>query len=538
MLSDEKVEVDYDEPGSPLDRYLADLDLEFHPSAGLSQLENAGFRDQKTPPKKDSCEAHQNLGLFLLTKNLFSRMLRTGEEYLQGLKDNHLIKTAKLEYELRTILQQQLADFQLDDTLEILNDEIDRLHVLSTKEKTCSPFPKYAGHFFAIYLALIIKNAHSFPIWINFIHFLLASGGIIFLLNWLRYSVTYWSYHDYGYANMKKIKDMKETFDMIDRSLRKSLQFLRDIQVLSKGFTTIKSSASSNCNQSYSPKDAETMKTNMKSCLSFVCEKLAPESAIKTASMDSELEMLIIDYHERRSLFIRKTASQVLEDGLLFPSDSIKNEVRLLDCRTDRIRKVEIDSDNRQPVYPENPDPKHAVLRSLGIHAQLLAREAYEAETTKLLDTANIDNISRHAIAIAESFSLLLTKTSPESLVPHTKKKKCPTKRKNCQTSETADVEQLEESDPDDDLIFEEIVVHDADDVHTAKLRPQLHDDSNPAAQLGARNVISELKNILPKTVNPDSRRTRKEALFPEYWREKNSTSIRHHNPLAGIIRK
>ena len=32
------VEVDYDEPGSPLDRYLANLDLEFHPAAGTEEL--------------------------------------------------------------------------------------------------------------------------------------------------------------------------------------------------------------------------------------------------------------------------------------------------------------------------------------------------------------------------------------------------------------------------------------------------------------------------------------------------------------------
>lgn len=32
------VEVDYDEPGSPLDRYLASLDLEFHPAAGTDEL--------------------------------------------------------------------------------------------------------------------------------------------------------------------------------------------------------------------------------------------------------------------------------------------------------------------------------------------------------------------------------------------------------------------------------------------------------------------------------------------------------------------
>ena len=86
--------------------------------------------------------------------------------------------------------------------------------------------------------------------------------------------------------------------------------------------------------------------------------------------------MLIIDYHERRSLFIRKTASQLMEDGLLFPSDSIRDEVRLLDCRIDRIRKV--DSDSRQQTYPGDSDPKYTVLRSLAIHAQLLAREAYQ----------------------------------------------------------------------------------------------------------------------------------------------------------------
>ena len=70
MLSDENgVEVDYDEPGSPLDRYLADLDLDFHPSAGLSQLKNdhAGLQEKKAPPKKESSQSHQNLGLFLLT---------------------------------------------------------------------------------------------------------------------------------------------------------------------------------------------------------------------------------------------------------------------------------------------------------------------------------------------------------------------------------------------------------------------------------------------------------------------------------------
>ena len=70
MLSDENgVEVDYDEPGSPLDRYLADLDLDFHPSAGLSQLENdhAGLQEQKAPPKKERSQSHQNLGLLLLT---------------------------------------------------------------------------------------------------------------------------------------------------------------------------------------------------------------------------------------------------------------------------------------------------------------------------------------------------------------------------------------------------------------------------------------------------------------------------------------
>jgi len=47
-------------------------------------------------------------------------MRRSAEEYLQGLKDNHLIKSAKLEYDSRTFLQQQLADFQLDDTLDVL----------------------------------------------------------------------------------------------------------------------------------------------------------------------------------------------------------------------------------------------------------------------------------------------------------------------------------------------------------------------------------------------------------------------------------
>ena len=77
MLSDENgVEVDYDEPGSPLDRYLADLDLDFHPSAGLSQLENnhAGLQEQKAAPKKESSQSHQNLGLFLLTSTYNHRL--------------------------------------------------------------------------------------------------------------------------------------------------------------------------------------------------------------------------------------------------------------------------------------------------------------------------------------------------------------------------------------------------------------------------------------------------------------------------------
>jgi len=240
------------------------------------------------------------------------------------------------------------------------------------------------------------------------------------------------------------------------------------------------------------------------------------------ASIDSDLEMLIIDYHERRSVYIRKTASQLMEDDLLFPSDSIKDEVRLLECRIDRIRKVDVDSDNRRAVNPTDSDPKHAVLRSLGIHAQLLAREAYQAETSKLLESDNIENMSRHASAITESFSLLLSITSPEAIIPPQNRNRDAKNAKKCQTSEPSDVEQNDHSDPDDDLIFEEIVVHDADD-ENSRLLPQQQDDptSNPVAQLGARNVISELKNILPKTVNPDSRRTRKEALFPEYWREK-----------------
>ena len=70
MLSDEnRVEVDFDEPGSPLDRYLADLDLELHPSAGLSQLENAHARlpEQEAAPEEKSSLAHQNTGPYLLT---------------------------------------------------------------------------------------------------------------------------------------------------------------------------------------------------------------------------------------------------------------------------------------------------------------------------------------------------------------------------------------------------------------------------------------------------------------------------------------
>jgi hypothetical protein len=130
--------------------------------------------------------------------------------------------------------------------------------------------------------------------------------------------------------------------------------------------------------------------------------------------------------------------------------------------------------------------------------------------------------MSRHASAITESFSLLLSITSPEAIIPPQNRNRGAKNAKKCQTSEPSDVEQSDHSDPDDDLIFEEIVVHDADD-ENSRLLPQQQDDptSNPVAQLGARNVISELKNILPKTVNPDSRRTRKEALFPEYWREK-----------------
>ena len=141
-------------------------------------------------------------------------------------------------------------------------------------------------------------------------------------------------------------------------------------------------------------------------------------------------------------------------------------------------------------------------------------------ETSKLLESDKIDNMSRHALAIAESFSLLLSITSPEEIIPTQNRSKDAKPAKKCQTSEPFDVEENDHSDPDDDLIFEEIVVHDADD-ENSRLLPQLQDESNPIAQLGARNVISELKNILPKTVNPDSRRTRKEALFPEYWREK-----------------
>jgi len=69
MLSDEnEVEVDYDEPGSPLDRYLADFDLEFHPSAGLSQLENAhaGVQEQKNSSKEETSQSSLNIGPFLL----------------------------------------------------------------------------------------------------------------------------------------------------------------------------------------------------------------------------------------------------------------------------------------------------------------------------------------------------------------------------------------------------------------------------------------------------------------------------------------
>ena len=70
MLSDEnRVEIDFDEPGSPLDRYLADLDLEFHPSAGLSQLENvhAGLHEQEAATEEKSRLSNQNTGPYLLT---------------------------------------------------------------------------------------------------------------------------------------------------------------------------------------------------------------------------------------------------------------------------------------------------------------------------------------------------------------------------------------------------------------------------------------------------------------------------------------
>jgi hypothetical protein len=46
---------------------------------------------------------------------------------------------------------------------------------------------------------------------------------------------------------------------------------------------------------------------------------------------------------------------------------------------------VDVDSDNRRAVNPTDSDPKHAVLRSLGIHAQLLAREAYQDRIEKCL---------------------------------------------------------------------------------------------------------------------------------------------------------
>ncbi|CAG5089764.1 Oidioi.mRNA.OKI2018_I69.PAR.g12341.t1.cds [Oikopleura dioica] len=125
------VEVDYDEPGSPLDRYLANLDLEFHPAAGTEELSLAQqlHNVQAESPeqtsaaiKEDLSQIEQDLSPIMFAKNLCSKMRRGAAEYLQGLQDNHLIKASKLEYDSRTFLQQQLADFQLDDALEEIGE--------------------------------------------------------------------------------------------------------------------------------------------------------------------------------------------------------------------------------------------------------------------------------------------------------------------------------------------------------------------------------------------------------------------------------
>lgn len=120
------------------------------------------------------------------------------------------------------------------------------------------------------------------------------------------------------------------------------------------------------------------------------------------------------------------------------------------------------------------------------------------------MERNDIENLSRHALAVAEAYSLLLSVTCPYTQISTKSRKEYPTSSASGQTSDRTDVDQQSmdhQSDPDDDRIFEEVVVHDADDDNSSSL-PLRQNDFNPIAELGARNVISELKNILPKTVN------------------------------------
>lgn len=113
-------------------------------------------------------------------------------------------------------------------------------------------------------------------------------------------------------------------------------------------------------------------------------------------------------------------------------------------------------------------------------------------------------NLSRHATGVAEAFSLLLSVSRPaehDATLQDDAAK--PTTSPDSQTSLplTTETEQLDQIDVVDDIIFEETVVHDDNEDDSITQNRMVADD-DPLARLGAKNVISELKNILPKTVN------------------------------------
>ena len=115
-----------------------------------------------------------------------------------------------------------------------------------------------------------------------------------------------------------------------------------------------------------------------------------------------------------------------------------------------------------------------------------------------------MENLSRHATGVTEAFALLLSVSAQkEHDVTSQDDAVKPTTSSDSQTSFllNAEAEQLDQIDVVDDIIFEETVVH-GDNEDKSRTLNRMIADFDPLEKLGAKNVISELKNILPKTVN------------------------------------